>query len=315
MKSSPRNPSFVLIEGEASSVFSRSGLCRRRHSYTKINRCLAEGRQRFRDLVARSEDGRRCQEMESLLSAFCDGEIEPQDSAALRGHLSACASCRATLRAYRAAGPAAAALGPALPLSRTLAERAQELFAGLQARLPGGSGATEITMTQIASGGRGTGVATIAKVLAICVGTAGGATCVATGVVPFPLAAERPEKVSSERRAAPPAVAETEPEAGAGTYADAPAPPSEEAAGDQPRERRARRSEDRAGTGPGSTTAKRSSPPPPPATEFTPEIAAPPPEYGGTEAGGGGSDGGVRDGPAGPGPAATNRANAAEVGP
>ena len=43
-------------------------------SQTKVNRCLAEGRERFRRLFARSEDGSRCAEMRPLLSAFCDGE-------------------------------------------------------------------------------------------------------------------------------------------------------------------------------------------------------------------------------------------------
>ena len=43
-------------------------------SQTKINRCLAEGRERFRSLLSRSEDGSRCEEMRPLLSAFCDGE-------------------------------------------------------------------------------------------------------------------------------------------------------------------------------------------------------------------------------------------------
>ena len=50
-------------------------------SQTKINRVLAEGRERFRSLVSSSEDGSRCRELRPLLSAFCDGEA----SAARRG--------------------------------------------------------------------------------------------------------------------------------------------------------------------------------------------------------------------------------------
>ena len=42
-------------------------------SQTRVNRCLAEGRERFRAMVSRSEDGSRCEEMGPLLSAFCDG--------------------------------------------------------------------------------------------------------------------------------------------------------------------------------------------------------------------------------------------------
>ena len=48
------------------------------YSPTKVNRCLAEGRERFRRLVARSEDGSRCAELRPLLSAFCDGEAKPE---------------------------------------------------------------------------------------------------------------------------------------------------------------------------------------------------------------------------------------------
>jgi hypothetical protein len=165
------------------------------YSRTKINRCLAEGRERYRNLVARSEDGRRCAELQPLLSAFCDGEAGSEEVARVREHLRACAHCRATLRAYRAAPAAAAALAPALPLDRSLWERAHDAVAGLLARLGGGS--TE-PATQLAGGSAGgLGVAGVAKVAALCVGTAGGAAaCVAGGIVPVPLdlsaARERP---------------------------------------------------------------------------------------------------------------------------
>ena len=72
-------------------------------------------------LPRRSEDGGRCAELRPLLSAFCDGEAERRRrSATLREHLRACAHCRATLRAYRAA-PArrgGAGAGPAARAAR-----------------------------------------------------------------------------------------------------------------------------------------------------------------------------------------------------
>jgi RNA polymerase sigma factor (sigma-70 family) len=117
-------------------------------SQTKINRCLAEGRERFRSLLSRSEDGRRCAELGPLLSAFCDGEASAADAATLREHLRACAGCRSTLRAYRAAPRAAAALAPALPVSRSLLDRAHEAFASLSSRLPGQGGASDSTLSQ-----------------------------------------------------------------------------------------------------------------------------------------------------------------------
>jgi RNA polymerase sigma factor (sigma-70 family) len=172
-------------------------------SRTKINRCLAEGRERFRSLLSRSEDGRRCAEMRPLISAFCDGEAGREEVAELREHLRACASCRATLRTYRAAPAAAAALAPVLPLHRSLLERAHDAVAELGGRF-GGGGAT---LPQVAGGG-GIGAAALAKVVAVCVGTAAtGAACVAAGLVPAPpgLGGEPAKPAALERQVAAPA--------------------------------------------------------------------------------------------------------------
>jgi RNA polymerase sigma factor (sigma-70 family) len=152
------------------------------YSQTKINRCLAEGRERFRKLVAHSEDGGRCAEMRPLLSAFCDGEATAGEVAELREHLRACARCRATLRTYRAAPSAAAVLVPSLPLPRSLWERAQDALGELFGRLGGGE-----TVSGPAASGAGGGAATV-KIAAVCVGAAGGAAaCIAGGLVPSPL--------------------------------------------------------------------------------------------------------------------------------
>jgi len=154
-------------------------------SHTKINRCLAEGRERFRRLVARSEAGERCAELRPLLSSFCDGEVDGAELAQLREHLRACGHCRATLRAYRAAPKAAAAFAPFLPLHPSLWERAQEAVSGLANRVSGGGE----TASQVAAGGGASGgAAAFVKVAAVCIGTAGGAAaCVAGGLVPAPL--------------------------------------------------------------------------------------------------------------------------------
>jgi RNA polymerase sigma factor (sigma-70 family) len=154
-----------------------------RWSQTKVNRCLAEGRERFRSLVARSQDGSRCEEMKPLLSAFCDGEAGRAEVAELREHLRACAACRATLRTYRAAPAAAAALAPALPLHRSLWERIHEALGDAASRFGGGRGDA---FAQIA-GGSGAGGVGLAKVAAVCIGAAGSAAaCFATGVLPVP---------------------------------------------------------------------------------------------------------------------------------
>jgi len=149
-------------------------------SQTKVNRSLAEGRERFRRMVARSESGDRCEEMKPLISAFCDGEAKPGEVAELREHLRACAHCRATLRAYRAAPSAAAALAPLLPFHRSLGERIHDALGEIATRFGGGASGP-------AAGGNAA-IAGIAKVAAICIATAGGAAaCVVSGVVPSPL--------------------------------------------------------------------------------------------------------------------------------
>ena len=207
------------------------------YSRRKVDRALVEGRERFRRLVTRGEDGSRCAELRPLLSAFCDGETRRAEAAALREHLQACAGCRATLRAYRAAaGAAAAAPAPALPLSRSLLERVQELFAGLQSRLPGSNTAGDAGMAQVAAagGGRGLGVAATAKLLALCAGTAGGAACVATGVAPAPLdLGGPPQKEARVERVAEGVV---EPPAAAIEYEPAPETPSAQPRAEEKRE-------------------------------------------------------------------------------
>ena len=160
-------------------------------SQTKVNRCVAEGRERFRRLLTSSEDGSRCAAMRPLLSAFCDGEASPTQVAELREHLRACAGCRATLRAYRAAPAAAAALAPVLPLHHSLWERVQEAAGSVSSRL-GGRGET---VAQLAggSGAGGAGLTGLAKIAAVCLATAGAAgACVVGGVLPAPLAADGP---------------------------------------------------------------------------------------------------------------------------
>ncbi len=192
-------------------------------SQTKINRCLAEGRERFRRLVSRSEDGSRCAEMNLLLSAFCDGETNAEETAAVREHLRACASCRAAVRAYRTTPARVAALAPVLPASRSLLERTHELLLEIQSRLRGAGAAADGSVAQVASvgGAGGAGTAALAKVLVICAGTVGGtAACVATGVAPMPaglspdrIEAPRIERVSERalEASAPPAAIDEEP--------------------------------------------------------------------------------------------------------
>ncbi|MBK5232535.1 MAG: sigma-70 family RNA polymerase sigma factor [Thermoleophilia bacterium] len=160
-----------------------------RWTRTKVNRCLAEGRQRFRSVFSDSEAGELCAEFEPQISACCDGEIASDQLSQLQDHLATCGHCRATLRAYRAVPRAAAALLPLAPASQTLWERIQEVVVTAQLKLQGLGRGSDPSMTSVAASGgtRGAGAAALAKVATICVGTAGGAAaCVATGVIPVP---------------------------------------------------------------------------------------------------------------------------------
>jgi RNA polymerase sigma factor (sigma-70 family) len=160
------------------------------YSATKVNRCVSEGRERFRRFLVRRDGGARCAELAPLISAFADDEAAAPDVATLREHLRTCAHCRSTLRAYRAAPHAAAALIPALPPSRgAILGRLHDAYAAVATRVGGGSGASDSTLGGIASAGgtRGAGMTALAKLLAVCAGTVGGAACVATGVIPAPL--------------------------------------------------------------------------------------------------------------------------------
>jgi RNA polymerase sigma factor (sigma-70 family) len=153
-------------------------------SHTKVNRLLAEGRSRFRDLISRSEDGTRCRELRPLLSAFCDGEAGPGDAETVREHLRACAHCRATMRAYRAAPGLASALVPTLLPSRSLLGRLHDLLARAGSQI---SGTT--------------------KLVTVCAASTVG--CVATGVLPVPHPSQEPpskppvERVADEPGATP----------------------------------------------------------------------------------------------------------------
>jgi RNA polymerase sigma factor (sigma-70 family) len=159
------------------------------YSATKVNRCLAEGRERLRSFMARAEAGERCREI-------------------------------AALRSYRAAPRAAASLAPGLLVPRSIGERLADALNWLQSRLPGGGGGGSLAQAAGAGGAPGAGLTAVAKAIAVC-GTAVGGTaaCMAAGIVPSPLdlegAHERPARVervaksvAAPRRVAAPSAGE-----------------------------------------------------------------------------------------------------------
>jgi RNA polymerase sigma factor (sigma-70 family) len=82
-------------------------------TYTKVNRCLAEGRRRFLARYAGIETGEECERWQPLLSAIVDGEATSEQLVEIRPHLRNCGACQATIRELHAAGSHLSAVLPA----------------------------------------------------------------------------------------------------------------------------------------------------------------------------------------------------------
>ncbi len=83
-----------------------------RWTYTKVNRCITEGRRAFLRRFADIEAGDECVRWAPVVSALVDGEATAEQLAAARPHLRRCASCKATVRELRLAGPGLAGVLP-----------------------------------------------------------------------------------------------------------------------------------------------------------------------------------------------------------
>src|SRR4051812_6956353 len=85
-------------------------------TYTKVNRCLAEGRKSFLERYAGIESGQECERLAPTLSAFVDGEADAEQTVALRTHLRQCLACRATVRGLHDASQPLTVVFPASAL-------------------------------------------------------------------------------------------------------------------------------------------------------------------------------------------------------
>jgi RNA polymerase sigma factor (sigma-70 family) len=233
-------------------------------SYTKVNRCMTEGRRAFLERVAGIEGGGECERLAPLVSLLADGELGADEIRMLRPHLKTCLACRARLREYRAAPARVAALfppaavvasggasdgGPLRGLIETLLGATQERAAVLGERAH--------AATELAAGQKVAAVAASAAAIA-----GGGATVdrlASDERAPqhdraAAHAAQHPQ--TAEQQPAPQPPVETAPAAQAPTPDPAPAPQPAPAQQPQPSPQ----------------------PPPEPANEFTPGPAAAPPE-------------------------------------
>jgi RNA polymerase sigma factor (sigma-70 family) len=122
-------------------------------TYTKVNRCLTEGRKAFLERVAGIEAGSECERLAPLLSRLVDGEANAEDLAALRPHIRTCLSCRAALREYRSAPATAAALVPAAAFlggapSRSFSEVSARLAESMSGWVQKGHSVVEMASAQ-----------------------------------------------------------------------------------------------------------------------------------------------------------------------
>ena len=106
----PQETRALLLRAEGHSYDEIARICG--WTYTKVNRCLTEGRRAFLSRVEGIEAGDECSRLASQLSALADGEATAEDMKALRPHLKTCLACRAQLREFRAAPARVAALMP-----------------------------------------------------------------------------------------------------------------------------------------------------------------------------------------------------------
>jgi RNA polymerase sigma factor (sigma-70 family) len=106
----PQEVTALVLRAEGLSyveIASRMGW-----TYTKVNRCVTEGRRALLGRLDAIESGAECARWLPGLSALADGEASARDVAELRPHLRSCPACRATLRHLHAAPAQVALLVP-----------------------------------------------------------------------------------------------------------------------------------------------------------------------------------------------------------
>jgi len=86
-------------------------------TYTKVNRCITEGRRRFLERYAGIEAGDECRRWMPVLAAIADGEATPEQLLDVRPHLRNCPACRSTVRAMRESSRPLAVVLPAAALT------------------------------------------------------------------------------------------------------------------------------------------------------------------------------------------------------
>jgi RNA polymerase sigma factor (sigma-70 family) len=162
-------------------------------SYTKVNRCVTEGRRAFLARYAGIESGEECRRYESALSAFVDGELAPAEIGGLRRHLRGCGGCRGTLRALRGGQRS---LGAVLPVGFAVGglDGGESVFAAIVRLYEAVAGHAQdramaiAAKTQVAV--EATGVMKVAAVAGAAAVVAGGGAVTTADVERGPVAAQ-----------------------------------------------------------------------------------------------------------------------------
>src|SRR3954469_8917590 len=158
----PQEVRALLLKAEGYSYREISAITG--WTYTKVNRCLTEGRKRFIERLAGIEAGSECERLLPLVSALADGGASADDLRALRPHLKTCLSCRARLREFRAAPKRVAALLPPVAVA-VQADPSGPLRSVLES-LVGSFGERAHAAAELATGQKAAAVAASAAALA-----------------------------------------------------------------------------------------------------------------------------------------------------
>ena len=188
-------------------------------SYTKVNRCLTEGRRSFLSRYATIESGEECERWLPVISAMVDGEASAEQLMAVRPHLRNCPGCRATLKALQGSSEPLAAVLP-IPLIGTVAadgDQLTNLLTRIYETVAGGLHERAIysftkaqTAVEAASAGK------LAAVAASAAAVAGGGYATVERKVPHVRGHDKPAKTAQQQpsekpRAAPPVTAKSAP--------------------------------------------------------------------------------------------------------
>ncbi len=106
----PQEVTALVLRAEGLSYAEIAS--RMQWTYTKVNRCVTEGRRALLERLGAIESGAECARWLPRLSALADGEASAAEIAELRPHLRACPGCRATLRELHAVPAQVALLVP-----------------------------------------------------------------------------------------------------------------------------------------------------------------------------------------------------------